>query len=57
MDEAQRIMAEAQRTGEDPDGRLREVVEEAVRRGLVLGQSAGEDEDGRKRSRLDGQDA
>lgn len=59
MLEAQQIMEEAQRTGEDPEGRLRGVVEEAVRRGLGAagaGENGGEGEDGRKRSRMDGED-
>lgn len=34
MLEAQRIMEEAQRTGEDPEGKLNELVQEAVRRGV-----------------------
>ena len=54
MLEAQRIMEEAQRTGEDPEGRLREVVEEAVRRGFSLGGADGEE--ARKRTRMEGED-
>lgn len=37
MVEAQRIMEEAERTGEDPDAKLREVVERAIRQGMAWG--------------------
>ncbi|WVQ98695.1 hypothetical protein IAU59_005826 [Kwoniella sp. CBS 9459] len=42
MEEAQRIMEECARTGEDPDERLREVVERAVGAGLAFGRGAAE---------------
>lgn len=62
--DAQRIMAEAERDGTDPDERLRQIVEQAVRQGLNLGGLVGqqsrqeadgqpEEEDGRKRTRGD----
>ena len=39
LEETQRIMQEAEEKGEEPDERLREVVERAVREGLVWGQA------------------
>lgn len=54
MLEAQRIMAEVQQTGEDPEGRLRQIVEEAVKRGINLNTAVGVggvDDAGRKRSK------
>lgn len=44
LEEAQRIMEECARDGVEPDERLREVVERAVRDGLAFGREAGEDE-------------
>lgn len=60
LQEAQRIMEECARDGVEPDERLREVVERAVRDGLAFGREAGEDEvpapaggDQQKRARED----
>ncbi|WVF72126.1 hypothetical protein IAT40_006938 [Kwoniella sp. CBS 6097] len=46
MEEAQRIMEECARTGEDPDERLRVVVERAVGAGLAFGRGAAEEQGG-----------
>ncbi|WVR05281.1 hypothetical protein IAU60_002293 [Kwoniella sp. DSM 27419] len=46
MVEAQRIMAECAETGEDPDERLRAVVEAAVAQGLAFGREAGQEAEG-----------
>jgi hypothetical protein len=63
LEETKRIMEESERDGTDPDERLREVVERAVREGFnfggVLGGVAGvaesiEVDGGGKRSREDG---
>ena len=63
LEETKRIMEESERDGTDPDERLREVVERAVREGFnfggVLGGVAGvaesiEVDGGAKRSREDG---
>ncbi|KAI9638308.1 ankyrin repeat-containing domain protein [Dioszegia hungarica] len=59
MLEAQAIMEEAQRTGEDPEGRLRGIVEQAVNRGIAAAGGAeggAEAEEARKRTRMDGMD-
>jgi hypothetical protein len=61
LEETKRIMEESERDGTDPDDRLREVVERAVREGFNFGGQlgdavageTGEDEE-RKRAR-DGQ--
>lgn len=62
--ETQRIMLEAEQSGENPDEKLREVVERAVREGFDfggrLGESAGStqegaDEEERKRVRGEGE--
>lgn len=45
LQEAQRIMEECARDGVEPDERLREVVERAVRDGLAFGREAAEDEE------------
>lgn len=63
--QSQAIMAEAERTGEDPDERLREVVQQAVRDGFTFGgglggQNGGTEQDGdgsidgEKRARTNG---
>lgn len=63
LEETKRIMEESERDGTDPDERLREVVERAVREGFNFGGALGgvaavaesiEVEDGRKRTREDG---
>jgi hypothetical protein len=41
LEETQRIMAEAERDGSNPDERLREVVERAVRDGFSFGGQIG----------------
>ena len=56
IEESQRIMAEAERDGVDPDERLKELVERAVREGVAFGAAAhgaqpDEDELGGKRGR------
>jgi len=42
MLETQRIMEEAERTGENPDEKLREVVERAIREGMAWGGNGNE---------------
>lgn len=39
LEETQRIMRQAEETGENPDEKLREVVERAVREGMAWGGS------------------
>jgi hypothetical protein len=58
MEETRRIMEESERDGTDPDERLREVVEKAVREGFTFGGQVGEnvtmanpEEEERKRTR------
>ena len=46
MEETRRIMEEAEATGEDPEDKLREVVERAVREGIVWGGAAPALEEG-----------
>lgn len=46
MLETQRIMEEAERTGESPDEKLREVLERAIRGGMALGGTEAEAVDG-----------
>jgi len=63
LEETKRIMEESERDGTDPDERLREVVERAVREGFNFGGALGgvaeiaesiEVDEGRKRTREDG---
>ena len=59
MEESQRIIAQAEAEGVDPDDRLREMVERAVRQGVSFGQAQGAveaDEEGQdeKRTRTGG---
>ncbi|TYJ57199.1 hypothetical protein B9479_002114 [Cryptococcus floricola] len=53
MEEAQRIMEQCAAEGVEPDERLREVVERAVRDGMAFGQATGEGEEGEVASQGD----
>ncbi|OCF45446.1 ankyrin repeat-containing protein [Kwoniella heveanensis CBS 569] len=57
MEEAQRIMEECARTGEDPDERLREVVERAVGAGLAFGRGAVQQEEEGGEGVIEGDDS
>ncbi|WVQ71642.1 hypothetical protein IAR50_001182 [Cryptococcus sp. DSM 104548] len=53
LEEAQRIMEQCAAEGVEPDERLREVVERAVREGMAFGQASGEGEEGAATSQGD----